>query len=201
MPRLRPRAAAAFALLLTAAPAAAQPPTAMFDLFRQVCMDGQGRLPAGTRRLSTIRSLPTEAKMALQMLRPAYYHDAFNRFATAVSGGRAIDRAAVPNPVYRVGGYENVYLLTPAANPPADTLGAQCILIWEGRDYPDAARAINGWIGVPQGHFQPAIMPQYLGWDDTRVMGQIVTAASLGGWTLMRALPAAEGSTASSEGR
>jgi hypothetical protein len=184
----------AAALLLATAfepPAPSGWPQPLFDTFRQVCVEGGGQLPVGTRP-ARFTDLPVGARKALQMLHPAYSRDSAGRFRSALMGGQAIAQNAVPNAIYRIEGRSRAWLLAPAPNAPAGTIGSQCVVIWGGRDYDAAAGALHQALGFQRGTFPAAIMPQNLGWADASFGGNWAVAASLGDWTFLSSLPAAD---------
>lgn len=182
-------AATALLLAVQSAPAADGQRQALFETFRQVCFEGQGQLPAGSARPARFQDLPGAAKKALNLLNPVHFQNPVARFRTALTGAREIAASIVPNEVYRLEGRGRAWLLTPAPAAETRTLGQQCIVIWEGRDYAAAAHAQNLWLGIRTDTFPPAIMPENLGWADASFEGQWVVAASLGNWTLLSALP------------
>jgi hypothetical protein len=170
--------------LAGAAPDAAAPP--MFDgeasplqLFRSVCMEGTATLKKGSAELIGYANLPHSAKVALD--------SSFSPDPPRAQKAR--------NAVYRIGG-EDLFLMLPvAADLPQTKFAADyassCAVIWRGRDFLKARRAIVPDSAVRFPDADPSKAPPGFAFYGTHGPDVRMTVAASFGWTALRSAPRA----------
>lgn len=179
---------AASALLLAAAPAAAQDvpqtaPTEPVPLFQAVCINGSAKLSRKTAEPATYASLPAAAQRALGA----------STVATRAEAEKlpAPTPAQVPNTIYRIGGGQ-LYLLVPSAGAPGAPIADSCVVLWyalSDNDYFEARKLV-----LPNEESVPlAARPtaSAVGASVATSAGESArrTVAAFGGWVALRSLP------------
>jgi hypothetical protein len=157
---------------------AAVPDTAdPVSLFQSACLSGQAQLDPATVKALTFNDLPNHAR------------DVIGRAIYRGPGAPAYPatplRKDVPNPIYRIGP-KDVFLIATAPEPILGVRFADsCMVVWKGDGF-DAARAIilPNAVNRSARHFAS----DYFSANDGQ---QVLTAALLNNWTVLKASPAA----------
>jgi hypothetical protein len=170
-----------FAGILAAAAAAAAASTSVdpVSLFQSACLKGEVQLEASDLKALTLNGLPNGAREAIGR--------AIYRGPGAPPYPAVPLRRDFPNPIYRIGS-KDLFLIAPTPEQePGARFADSCMIVWKGDGWDAARRAILP--NVPE--HNPNLHRLGIGYVSSNDGQQVLTAALLNYWTILKSSPAA----------